>query len=71
MRVKATKLIKEAYQESWNKLTEKVYKSIEKGNYSGAESQLKNFYRDGEEDPDYYYFKILTDIYTQIGRAHV
>ena len=64
-RVKATKIIKEAYQESWNKLTEKVYKSIEKGNYSGAESQLKNFYRDGEEDPDYYYFKILTDIYTQ------
>ena len=55
----------EAYNEAWNQMLEKVYKSLDNDNFSGAESQLKNFYREVEEDPDYYYFKILADIYTQ------
>ena len=52
----------DAYQQDWNKTVDAIYESYQNENYQEAVNVLESFYRDHDEDYDFWYFYWRADI---------
>ena len=52
----------DAYQQDWNKTVDAIYESYQNENYQEAVNALESFYRDYDEDYDFWYFYWRADI---------
>lgn len=52
----------DAYQQDWNKTVDAIYESYQNENYQEAVNALESFYRDHDEDYDFWYFYWRADI---------
>lgn len=52
----------DAYQQDWHKTIDAIYESYQNANYQEAVNALESFYRDHDEDYDFWYFYWRADI---------